>query len=199
MTVHYEPFSPEIRANPYPVYAALRAEAPIYWAEQARGWVLSRYQDVHFVLTEPELFSSEAMGAALSGRPPETTAASETSRIVILLDPPEHAPMRGLLNRGFTPRRISQLEVRVREIVSEAMQGLGDRQSIDVVSQLAVPVPTIVIAELLGVSKHRLGDFRRWSRDIIAGVTGSKRPGSPVAAPNASFLQSSGEMREPAP
>jgi len=195
MSVYYEPFSPEIRANPYPVYARLRAEAPVYWAKEAKGWVLSRYEDVHYVLTEPELFSSEAMGAALSGRPPETTAASETPRIVIQLDPPDHAPMRGLLNRGFTPRRISQIEIRLREIVAEAMRGLCDRPSIDVVSELAVPVPTIVIAELLGIGKDRLGDFRRWSKNIIAGVVGSKRPSSPDAAPDASFLQSVEEMR----
>jgi cytochrome P450 len=102
--------------------------------------------------------------------------------------------MRSLLNRGFTPRRVSQIETRLREIVAETMANLKGRRRFDVVRELAVPIPTTIIAELLGVEKKRLADFNRWSRDIIAGSTGSLRPTSPDASPNPLFLRSIGEL-----
>ncbi|MGE4607360.1 MAG: cytochrome P450 [Myxococcota bacterium] len=196
MELIYEPFSPEIRVDPYPTYARLRAEAPIYRAREADAWVLSRYEDVRFLLSHDELFSSDAMGAALAGRAPRAVQGAGTPRIVILLDPPQHGPMRSLLNRGFTPRRVSQIEIRLREIVAETMAHLKRRTRIDIVSELAVPVPTTIIAELLGVERERMSDFKRWSCDIIAGSTGSTRPTSVDALPNPVFLRSIGELSE---
>ena len=198
MEIAYEPFSPEVRLDPYPVYRALRDEAPLYRAEGAGAWVLSRYEDVHGLLTEPELFSSEAMGSALAGLPPRSEGAPAGPRIVLLIDPPEHAPLRGLLNRGFTPRRVSQLEPRIREIVEESMAQVRGRASVDLVSTLAVPLPTLVIAELIGVDRMRLADFKRWSQQIIAGVSGSTRREveSRDGTLKPAFVQSLGELRQ---
>jgi cytochrome P450 len=198
MEIAYEPFSAEVRVDPYPVYRALRDGAPLYRAEGAGAWVLSRYEDVHGLLTEPELFSSEAMGSALAGLPPRSEGASPSPRIVLLLDPPQHGPLRSLLNRGFTPRRVSQLEPRVREIVEASMAQVRGRTPVELVSALAVPVPTLVIAELLGVDRTRLADFKRWSQQIIAGVSGSTRREleSRDGAVKPAFVQSLGELRE---
>ena len=196
MPLHYEPFSSEVRADPYPVYARLREEAPLYRAPETDAWVLSRYEDVHFLLTHPESFSSDAMGAALAGMSGNRLPSSDAPRIVILLDPPHHGPMRSLLNRGFTPRRVTQIEARLREIVAETLAPLDGRRRLDIVNEIAVPVPTRVIAELLGVERERLDDFKGWSSDIIAGSTGSMRPGGERAAPHPRFLQSIGELRE---
>ena len=125
----YEPFSEAVREDPYPYYAALRDEAPLYWAEGAQAWCVSRYDDVQFILRNPELFSSDAMRTMLMGaRPgvnpledPEVMARALAltqalafpldelmgGRQLLSEDPPRHTEMRNLINRGFTPRRIA--------------------------------------------------------------------------------------------
>ncbi len=175
MEPFYEPFSPIVREDPYPIYRALRDRAPIHRAEQADAWVLSRHADVEFVFKHPELFSSEAMGAALSGRAPGGPSRLDVPRVVILMDPPEHSSFRNLLNRGFTPRRIALLEGRLREITADAIARMRARTTVELVADLAAPVPVIIIAELLGIEPERMPDFKRWSDDIVAGVTGSER------------------------
>ena len=79
--IAYEPYSERARANPYPAYRELREQAPVYWTEQADAWVISRYDDVHAILTQPDLFSSDAMGAALTG---QRNVAPTGMRAVIL-------------------------------------------------------------------------------------------------------------------
>ena len=138
----YEPFSEAVREDPYPYYAALRDEAPVYWAEEAQAWCVSRYDDVQFVLRNPELFSSDAMRTMLMGaRPgvnpledPEAMARALAltqalsfpldelmgARQLLSEDPPRHTAMRNLVNRGFTPRRIAMWEPRLREFTRSA-------------------------------------------------------------------------------
>ena len=87
-------FTPDFQERIYPTYRQLRDEHPVFWDAGQKAWLLSRYEDVHYVLTEPELFSSEAMGAALGGRPPETTTSSETARVVIMLEESDPEMMR---------------------------------------------------------------------------------------------------------
>ena len=187
--IGYEPYSEQSRANPYAAYRELREHAPVYWAEQADAWVVSRYDEVRAILTQPELFSSDAMGAVLTG---QRNLGPAGMRVVILMDPPQHTGFRNLVSRGFTPRRIAALEPRLRELVARSMQTLRDAPAFDLISALAVPVPVTMIAELLGVETERLGDFKRWSDEIIAAVSGSQRRAgvgdfSSIAAPMAEF------------
>jgi cytochrome P450 len=196
MTIQYDPFSPAVREDPYPHYAALREEAPVHWAETTRAWVVSRHDDVSFVLKSPELFSSDAMQTMLITVPgpeamndPATVkqmlALAESlpfsiqdlmnSRNLISQDPPAHGVMRGLVNRGFTPRRIQGWEARAREIVEDCVAGLRRGGDFDVVHELAIPLPVTLIAEILGVEPEHMGDFKRWSDALISGVSGSGR------------------------
>lgn len=191
MSLDFEPFSERVRRDPYPHYRRLRDEAPVYWAKDAGMWVLSRYRDVRDVLKRPEQFSSDAMGTLLTGRPSEPADPSSV-RVLILLDPPAHAAQRAVVNRGFTPRRIAALEGRLREIVDEAMLRVRGRSSFDLVSEVAIPLPVTMIAELLGVERERLDDFKRWSDAVIAGTTGSERG----AGPSAVFLDAMTKLRE---
>ena len=175
MSIDYEPYSEAAKADPHSFYRALRREAPVYWAEQAGAWVISRHRDVQFVFKHPELFSSDAMGGMLSGKAATTPASPALERNVIMMDPPHHAGVRNLVSRGFTPRRISALEPRLREIVECAMQKVRGASSFDVVAEFGVSVPVTIIAELLGVETERCADFKRWSDEIIASVSGSRR------------------------
>ncbi|MEE8164803.1 MAG: cytochrome P450 [Myxococcota bacterium] len=187
--IDYEPYSERARRDPYGYYRKLRQHAPVYWAEQADAWIVSRYDDVHSILTRPELFSSDAMGAVLTGQ--RNRPATE-NRVVILMDPPNHTAFRNIVSRGFTPRRIAALEPRLRGLVADSMQKIRGGACFDLIAELAIPVPVTIIAELLGVETERLEDFKRWSDAIIAAVSGSQRRAgsgdfSALAAPLAEY------------
>ena len=201
MEINYEPFSEAARVNPYPYYRALREHAPVYWAAGVGAWVVSRYDDALHVLTHPELFSSDAMrtmfmsdqtGAGnlapdqvermleimrtLPFSPEEMLAA----RNMISVDAPDHERMRKIVSRGFTPRRIASYELKVHAIVDRCMEKLRLDGRFDLVEDLAIPVPTLIIAKMLGVEPERYGDFRRWSDSVISNSTGSGRGRSPL-------------------
>jgi cytochrome P450 len=200
----YEPFSEEVREDPYPYYAALRAEAPVYWAEGAQAWCVSRYDDVQFILRTPELFSSDAMRTMLMGaRPgvnpledPEAMARALAltealafpldelmgARQLLSEDPPRHTAIRNLVNRGFTPRRIAMWEPRIREFTRKYVNELRHADEIDLVEAFAMPLPVSLICEMLGVEQERRVDFKRWSDQIIAGTTGSARTMDPLTS-----------------
>ena len=97
------------------------------------------------------------------------------TRSLIAADPPVHGPMRSLVNRGFTPRRIAALEPRVREIARAALDAVAARASSTWSPSFAIPLPVTVIAELLGVEPERTADFKRWSDCVISGATGAPR------------------------
>jgi cytochrome P450 len=197
MEIRYTPFSEEVRANPYPFYAALRQHAPVYFVEGVGAWAVARYDDVRFVLSHPELFSSDAMRTMFisSKLGPDAAADPETAerlfaiasalpftpeemlqaRNLISTDPPQHEVMRKIVSRGFTPRRIASYEERVRAVVDSCMATLRRGGAFDLVADLAIPVPTVIIAEMLGVEPERHADFKRWSDLVISQATGSGR------------------------
>ena len=95
------------------------------------------------------------------------------SRSLITSDPPAHGPMRSLVNRGFTPRRIAALEPRIRAIARAALDAVEGKGELDLVSDFSIPLPVTVIAEMLGVEPDRHADFKRWSDCIMSAITGS--------------------------
>jgi cytochrome P450 len=197
MATDYEPFSVRWRADPYPAYRELRDGAPVHFAPESGCWCISRYDDVLHILNHPEDFSSRAMftvlmNAGFDGRPPLSwrmisfllrfalrTRVSPfgftTARNLIASDPPVHATLRAIVNRGFTPRRIQAWEPRIRAIADERVVPLASGAPFDVVRDLAIPLPMTIIAEMLGVERERLADFKRWSDAIISAMTGPMR------------------------
>jgi len=189
----YEPLVAEPRPDPYALYRRLRDEAPVHWAPHSKAFVVSRNDDVVHVLKHPELFSSEAYKSVLmTADVPLTPRAVlnvlrflwkagatpwRMSRAVSLLasDPPQHEAVRDVVKRGFTPRRIAAWEPRVRELVEALMAPARDGAPFDVVADLAVPLPTTIIAEMLGVEPERRDEFKRWSDVIVTTSSGSAR------------------------
>ncbi len=195
----YSPFDEANRTNPFPVYKTLRDEAPVCWAADPGAWVVSRYDDVLYVLKNTDLFSSDAMSTvmmgvdsrammdpsvdpkalenmmALADAMPFPVEEMSRSRNLIVSDPPQHEVLRSIVNRGFTPRRVSAWEPRVRELVEDCMATVRRGDGFDLITDLAVPVPVIIVSEMLGVEPERRADFKRWSDDLIAGITGSRR------------------------
>src|SRR5205807_8383671 len=170
---------PAVIADPYPIYARLRDEAPVAYVEDVDLWVLSRYDDVLAALRDPGKFSSDLRGlanglrvnpfnptmkiprrlAALGGRLP-------WARVLLTSDPPEHTVLRRKISKAFTPRMITEWEPRIRQITEslvDDLRGQARLGTVDLVRQLGSPLPTTVIAEMLGVPGERREDFKRWS------------------------------------
>lgn len=197
MSLEYDPMSARWRDDPYPMYRRLRDEAPVHWAPQSGVFCVFRYEDVQRVLNDPETFSSRAMFTVIMNggyedMPPlgwrmlkslvRILAASHAlpsafmkGRNLIAEDGGVHARMRGIVNLGFTPRRVRDWEPRVRELVDACMRDLRASDDFDVVRHMAVPLPVTIIAEMLGVEPERRLDFKRWSDTTIHYTTGSGR------------------------
>jgi cytochrome P450 len=192
----FDPFSEAQRLDPYPAYAELRRNSPVEKVEKSGAYAVARYADVAYVLRHPELFSSRTMMTAMantigSGFAGTALSPADAARIGEILktmpipigegmrgrsligaDPPVHGPMRSLVNRGFTPRKISEIEARVRAIARAALDALDGKPDFDIVSEFFMPLPVTVISELLGVEPERRADFKRWSDCAVAAGTG---------------------------
>ena len=169
MAVLLNPIDPDFLADPYPTYARLRDEAPVY--RHPGGFVaVSRYADVQTVLRTPEIFSSRAMGGGpVRVRDPEALPLGSGS--LISLDPPEHGRLRGIVSRGFTPRRIADLEPRALAVMDELFAKFQHTGACDLVADVSAPLPVTMIAELLGLDSARRDDFKRWSNALIVEST----------------------------
>lgn len=146
-------FNPDVTRDPYPVYARLRAEAPIARDKNTGNWLLSRYDDVLRILRDPERFSSRI------GMSPLT----QQRAIIIFTDPPDHAKMRGLISGAFTPRIVALQRTAIQEFVDVVMPPMCAKEDADVVEELAYPLPVQVIARMLGVEDGDVTMFKRWS------------------------------------
>src|SRR5262245_26613007 len=192
MAFDWDPYSDRWRNDPYPMYRELRDRAPLHFAPGSDAWTVSRYDDVVQVLKQTDVFSSKTRGGRMEGSVAELSLAQKVrlgarflrrmriapwavrgSRMLIQEDGAVHLRMRDLVNRGFTPRQIRRIEPRVRELVARCLAQLKSKPTFDLVTELNIPLPVTVIAELLGVEPERRHDFKRWSDGIITGGTGS--------------------------
>jgi len=153
--------SDDVRRDPYPVYDRLRAVAPVLPFGPA--WVLLDHASVSRALREPEVFGSEVV--------PPTGKAPDW---LIFTDPPRHGRQRALIAKAFTPRSVAQLEPRIREVAREL---IGGRTEIELVGDLATPLPMLVIAAMLGIPAADRERFVRWA-DGINGLSYSAVGGS---------------------
>jgi cytochrome P450 len=166
--------APDTVECPYPFYAAMRAEAPVYKPEGHDFFIVSRYDDVQEILLNTDVFSSrlatgyrpspEAMAIMAQGWRPKDTLLTN--------DPPAHRRFRSLVNKAFTPRRVAMLEPSIRTVAVELIDSFAAEGRAELVHQFAVPLPLTVIADALGVSRTDLSTFKRWSDDTVAPFSG---------------------------
>ena len=172
----YDPFSPSLRKDPYPVYRELRDHAPASYNAEYDFWVLSRFADVVHGLQSPLVYSSaQGIGVGM------TSEMSNLMPSMITMDPPRHNQMRALVNHAFTPRRIGALEPRIREVARGLLDDFSGAGSCDLVADFTAPFPTIVIAELLGIPIEDQKWFKEKSNELI-NQAGRPRPGPPDPA-----------------
>lgn len=148
--VYYEPYDVEINADPYPVYARLREEAPIYHNDRYDFWALSRHEDVQKALVTWQTFSntrSDILDIIKAGveLPPG---------VILFEDPPIHTMHRGLMSRVFTPRRMAALEDQIRAYCVRCLDPLVGADRFDIIAELASMMPMRVIGMLLGIPEQ---------------------------------------------
>ena len=158
-------------------FSQMRANQPVFYNELARCWQVFSYADAQRVITDYQNFSSEAIPGFS-----EDTFLSDT---IVAKDPPLHRKLRNLVNLAFTPRAVDQLSGRIKQITQELLDAVLPRGRMDVVSDIAFPLPAKAIALLLGVPDEDWDIFRRWA----SGPQSVGKPQSvdkPQGAPSAS-------------
>lgn len=163
--MEYDPTDWQTQIDPYPTYAWLREEAPIYQNERLGFWALSRFEDVWDAHLDHETFSS-AWGQTL-----EKTLTPLP--LMISMDPPKHTRVRQLVSKVFTPRRIGELEPTVRRITRERLAGLEPGDQIDLFERLASSMPMDVISAMLGVPAADRDEVRRLTNTSMHRESGS--------------------------
>ena len=175
---------PAFTTDPYPTYARLRAEAPVYWSPYFQQWLVTQGELVVEIARTWEIFSSVGWDSFfLSQLPddlrPQIPTVIDHFRTVNIStqDPPVHTRLRRLLSKAFTPRRVAMLEDKVRARAEGLLDDLGDGDGdgvvrFDLIESLAYPLPVAVIGELYGVGDSDHADLKRWSKAVVA-YTGS--------------------------
>ena len=144
----FNPYDPEVYEDPYPIYTWLRDEEPVHHNEELDIWVLSRHADVAGALGDHTRFSS-SYGVLIE---PSTWGPDAHKHLsFVAMDPPRHTHVRGLVSRGFTPRRVAALEPHIREIARGHIEMALEQDGFDLIGDIAAKVPMDVISELAGV------------------------------------------------
>lgn len=158
---------PEYLADPYPLYDRLRREAPIYWDPFLHAWVVTRYADVVTVLQK---FSAERMPGpeqlASLGLSEMNPIAQVIVRQMIFMDAPAHTRLRSLCAAAFTPARAEALRVHIQEITDRLIDAALPRGRMDLIADLAGPLPSIVTAEMMGFPVEDAAQLKQWSTDF---------------------------------
>ncbi|HEY1014632.1 MAG TPA: cytochrome P450 [Herpetosiphonaceae bacterium] len=164
------------KPHTYATYARLRAEAPIFKASLPNGdplWLVTRYEDVVAIFKDERFAKNfrNAMTPEQLATMPVGGLSDFAHRNMLFIDPPDHARLRSLVARGFTPARIEALRPRIQQIADELIDALPAGEPFDLLDAYAFPLPITVISEMLGVPHEDREQFRVWSNVMVNGDT----------------------------
>lgn len=174
----FSPFAPGIAADPYPAYRALRENGPVHYNALMDAWVVTRYEDVTLVLSDPRFSANRRRARNRFAQMVEAQALEERfgpfgrAPTMLTSDPPEHTRLRRLVSKAFTARAVEDLRPRIAGIVAHLLADVRRQGRADLIFSLAYPLPVIVIAEMLGVPPGDRDRFKRWSDHIAATLGG---------------------------
>ena len=166
-------FSAEMRRNPFPMYDQVRNAAPVFHVAPFDIWMVFDFDGVKRALVDHGTFSSDLAHVPGHGNPGEW---------FIFFDPPRHTTLRNLISRAFTPRVVAKLEPRIRELSRQLLDEVIERGAMDLAADYAVPLPMLVIAEMLGVPVEEWPRYRQWSDVILKLANTSARDETAVRA-----------------
>jgi cytochrome P450 len=175
-------FTPEFHADPHPLYHELRAEGPLVTIAGFESWLATGYEVVACLLRDGRFRSGFPRDSA-EGPDAEWAQKSPTTfhtfqRMMLLAHGADHARLRGLVSRAFTPRMVERLRPRIQKLVDELLDAASGRDEIDLIRDFAYPLPVTVIAELFGVPTEDAEKLKRWSvplAQILDGMTRSSK------------------------
>ena len=168
--------SPTFKANPFPFYAQLRAEAPVFPVTllKQRAWLVTRYDDVLNVLKD-ERFAKDRHNAMtpeqLKKSPWVPSMFKPLERTMLDLDSPDHTRLRALVHKAFTPRMIEQMRDQVQHLADQLLDVVEPKGSMDLIADFALPLPLTMIGRILGVPAEDNQKFHHWSKTLIAAGT----------------------------
>ena len=161
--------------DPYPILHRLRVEDPVHWSDSIGGWILTRYDDMVTTFKDVSHYSNEGrLGKAVEYLPAESRAEFKSfedhfrQKSLIHSDPPDHTRLRGLITKAFTPRVVESMRPRMQAIVNELLDCVQPDGRMDVIKDLAIPLPVTVLAEIFGVPKADVNLFKGWADDLLA-------------------------------
>ncbi len=167
--------SKEFLEDPYPILHRLREEDPVHWSDSIGGWILTRYDDVATTFRDVGHFSNEErLARAVEYLPAESRAKFKTfedhyhQKSLIHSDPPDHTRLRALITKAFTPKMVEAMRPRIQAIVNELLDSVQHEGRMDVIRDLAIPLPVTVISEIFGVPVSDRLLFKGWADDILA-------------------------------
>jgi cytochrome P450 len=177
---YFNPWDEAYRANPYPHYKPLYGRPPVLMNLMIPLALVARHADADAILRDHQRFSSVRMKSNIAMEPQQDLFGDADT--VLFSDPPVHTRLRKLVSRAFTPKRIKDIEPRIREIAKTLLDRVEGRVEFDAIGELATPLPVMVIAHLLGVPPEDYARFKNWSDRIVE--RRNVPPGTP--APEAS-------------
>jgi cytochrome P450 len=166
--------SPEFKANPYPFYARLRAEAPVFRVRlpnKQPAWLVTRYDDVAGVLKDERFVKDRGNTLTPEQSPNQPWVPAlfkPLARNMLDVDPPDHTRLRALVHKAFTPRLIEEIRNRIQSLTDDLIDAAERRVRMDLIRDYALPIPTTIISEMLGVPVSDRHRFHRWSQVIVA-------------------------------
>jgi cytochrome P450 len=162
--------------EPYPVYAAMRAVGPVLWMPRLERWLVTGHPQAVSLLTDRRTSSDRTRSAeAGSGDEP-----AFRPRGLPFVDPPVHTRLRSLVQQAFTLRAVERLRPTVARLTDELLDSAAERVEIDLISEVAGPLPAIVLAELLGIPAEDHATFRAWATTVIETIDRSACGWSPT-------------------
>jgi cytochrome P450 len=158
VTIDFDPYDYALQDDPYPVYKRLRDEAPLFHNEEHDFWVLSRHADLHQAVRTDGIYSNE-MGVSLD--PSAWTPYAHQTMSFLAMDPPRQTRLRKLVSKGFTPKRVAELEPSIQRITDRYLDRAMDARELDWIGDFAGKLPMDVISEMLGVPEADRDEVRR--------------------------------------
>jgi cytochrome P450 len=172
-TAVFDLFSPAFKRNPFTTFARMRQNAPIYAHVSPGGattWYITRYEEVLAVLKDNDHFVKDVRNT--KEHQPVTSAHPPLSQLInqnmLFADPPNHTRLRALVNQAFTPRRVEQTAPRIQTAANELLDRVAARGQMELIADYALPLPLVVICEMLGIPAADQPDVADWSQAIIS-------------------------------
>jgi cytochrome P450 len=166
--------SPAFKANPHPIYARLRAEAPVYrivLRDKQPAWLITRYDDVLATLKDEQRFRKDPLvtrnAAQLKKMPWVPPMFRSLQRSIVDVDFEEHARLRGLIHLAFTPRRVEQIRERAQSLANRLLDEAQQRGQMELIHDYALQIPLTIICDILGIPEKDRPQFHRWTKNMV--------------------------------